>query len=129
MAVERIEGAGDPRVAAWRDVRDGELLRARGLFVAEGRLVVRRVLDDGRYRVHSLLVNDAALSDLASPFASIADDVPILVCSASDLAGIAGYHVHRGCLALVHRPPSVPIDEVIVARADAGGARRRVERR
>ena len=46
MAVERIEGAGDPRVAAWRDVRDGELLRARGLFVAEGRLVVRRVLDD-----------------------------------------------------------------------------------
>jgi len=116
MAVERIEGASDPRVAAWRDVRDGELLRARGLFVAEGRLVVRRVLEEERYRVHSLLVNDAALSDLSSPLASIADDVPILVCSARDLAGIAGYHVHRGCLALVHRPPPVPIDE-IVARA------------
>jgi len=116
MAVERIEGASDPRVAAWRDVRDGELLRARGLFVAEGRLVVRRVLADGQYRVHSLLINDAALNDLSSPLASIAEDVPILVCSAGDLAGIAGYHVHRGCLALVHRPPPVPIDEV-VARA------------
>jgi tRNA G18 (ribose-2'-O)-methylase SpoU len=116
MAVERIEGASDPRVGAWRDVRDGELLRARGLFVAEGRFVVRRVLAEQRYRVHSLLVNEAALNDLASPLASIADDVPILVCSAGDLAGIAGYHVHRGCLALVHRPPLVPIDEV-VARA------------
>jgi tRNA G18 (ribose-2'-O)-methylase SpoU len=113
MAVERIESASDPRVAAWRGVRDGELLRARGLFVAEGRFVVRRVLDDERYRVHSLLVNDAALSDLASPLAAIAADVPVLVCSAGDLAGIAGYHVHRGCLALVHRPPPVPIDEIV----------------
>jgi len=116
MAVERIEGAGDPRVEAWRGVRDGELLRARGLFVAEGRLVVRRVLDEGRYRVHSLLMNDAALNDLSSPLRSIAEDVPILVGSAGDLAGIAGYHVHRGCLALVHRPPAVPIDGII-ARA------------
>lgn len=116
MAVERINSASDPRVAALRDVRDGELMRARGLFVAEGRLVVRRVLDEGRYRVHSLLVNEAALNDLSSPLASIAEDVPVLVCSAVDLAGIAGYHVHRGCLALVHRPPPVPIDEVI-ARA------------
>jgi tRNA G18 (ribose-2'-O)-methylase SpoU len=113
MAVERIESASDPRVAAWRGVRDGELLRARGLFVAEGRFVVRRVLDDERYRVHSLLVNDAALNDLASPLAAIAADVPVLVCSAGDLAGIAGYHVHRGCLALVHRPPPVPIDEIV----------------
>jgi tRNA G18 (ribose-2'-O)-methylase SpoU len=116
MPVERIDCASDPRVATWREVRDGELLRARGLFVAEGRLVVRRVLDDRRYRVHSLLVNDAALHDLSALLASIADDVPVLVCSAADLAGIAGYHVHRGCLALVHRPPSVPIDEII-ARA------------
>jgi tRNA G18 (ribose-2'-O)-methylase SpoU len=116
MAVERIEGTSDPRVSAWRNVRDGELLRTRGLFVAEGRLVVRRVLDDARYRLHSVLVNDAALNDLSSSLASIAEDVPILVCSAGDLAGIAGYHVHRGCLALVHRPPAVPMDEVI-ARA------------
>ena len=129
MPVERIDCASDPRVAAWREVRDGELLRARGLFVAEGRLVVRRVLDDGRYRVHSLLVNDAALHDLSAPLASIADDVPVFVCSAAGLAGIAGYHVHRGCLALVHRPPSVPIDEIIARRGNARRARRRVERR
>ena len=48
MAVERINSAGDPRIAAYRDVRDGDLVRSRGLFVAEGRLVVRRVVEDKR---------------------------------------------------------------------------------
>jgi len=115
MAVERIDRADDPRVAAFRNVRDGELLRSRGLFVAEGRLVVRRVLDDRGYRVHSLLVNDAAFADLAQAFEAIDAAVPVLVCRAGDLAGIAGYDVHRGCLALVHRPAPRPVDEAIAA--------------
>ena len=99
------------RLAAFRDVRDGELVRSRGLFVAEGRLVVRRVVEDRRYRVHSVLVNDAALADLASALETIDPSVPVFVCGADDLAGIAGYHVHRGCLALVHRPAAPPMEE------------------
>jgi tRNA G18 (ribose-2'-O)-methylase SpoU len=113
MAVERIESASDPRLTAWQALRDGELLRARSLFVAEGRFVVRRVLADRRYRVHSVLVNDAAFNDLSRRFAAIAEAVPIFICSAGVLAGVTGYHVHRGCLALVHRPAAVPIDEVM----------------
>jgi len=66
MAIERIERAGDPRADAYRDLRDGELLRSRGVFVAEGRLVTRRLIEDGRYRIQSVLVNDAALADLES---------------------------------------------------------------
>ena len=68
MAVERIDRATDPRVDPYRSLRDGELLRTRGVFVAEGRLVVRRVLADERFGVESLLVNEAALRDLASRF-------------------------------------------------------------
>src|SRR5213593_2545496 len=105
MAVERINSAGDPRIAAYRDVRDGELVRSRGLFVAEGRLVVRRVVEDKRYQVESALLNGAALNDMAPTLATLAPNVPVLVCDADGLAGIAGYDVHRGCLALVRRPP------------------------
>ena len=39
--------------------------------------------------------------------------MPIFACKADDLIGIAGYHVHRGCLALVERPPATPMDEVL----------------
>ncbi len=62
--VERITGPEDPRIAMYRSVGDAELVRSRGLFVAEGRLIVRRVLEDGRYRVRSSLVNESALKEL-----------------------------------------------------------------
>jgi tRNA G18 (ribose-2'-O)-methylase SpoU len=103
---------GDPRVAAFRAVRDGDLLRSRGLFVAEGRHVVRRVVEDGRYRVESVLVNEAALRELEPAMAALDPDVPIMVCAAESFEDIAGYDVHRGCLALVHRPPSASVGEV-----------------
>jgi tRNA G18 (ribose-2'-O)-methylase SpoU len=115
MAIEPITGIDDRRVDAYRGVRDGELVRARGLFVAEGRLVVRRVLEDRRFRLHSVLVTQTALDDLSPALASTECDVPVLVASASELAGIAGYDVHRGCLALVHRPPPIAIDGLIAS--------------
>ena len=115
MGVERILSATDARVAGYRVMRDSELLRSRGLFVAEGRYVVRRVIEDGRYRVQSVLVNDAALRDLVSTIADIRADVPILVCGGDELAEIAGYDVHRGCLALVHRPVAQTADELMAA--------------
>jgi tRNA G18 (ribose-2'-O)-methylase SpoU len=113
MGIERIHRADDPRVAGYRGVRDGEMVRSRGLFVAEGRFVVRRVVEDRRYRVQSIFVNDAALRDLEPVIANTAADVPIFVGGAQELAEIAGYDVHRGCLALVHRPRPTSADELI----------------
>src|SRR5258708_12087449 len=115
MGIERRNRADDPRVAAYHGLRDGDLLRSRGLFVAEGRLVVRRVLADSRYRVQSVLVNEASLRDLEQGIAALDAAVPIFVCTADQLAGIAGYDVHRGCLALVHRPPPETVDAVAAA--------------
>ncbi|HMF93556.1 MAG TPA: hypothetical protein VKE96_04645 [Vicinamibacterales bacterium] len=77
MAVERIECANDARAAAYRDFADGELLRTRGLFVAEGRLIVRRVIESARYAVESVLVNDASLRDLAPSFERLDPSVPM----------------------------------------------------
>ena len=113
MRVEHIDRADDPRVAGYRGLRDGELLRARGLFVAEGRQIVRRVVEDARYRVQSVLLNAAALRDLEPVIAGCGRDVPILLGGAKELADIAGYDVHRGCLALVHRPPETAVDELL----------------
>ena len=39
--------------------------------------------------------------------------MPIYVCDAADFLGITGHHIHRGCLALVERPPALSIDAVI----------------
>ena len=101
MVIERISGPDDPRVADYISVPDAELVRRRGLFVAEGRLVVQRLIEDGRFQVRSLLLSEAALRSLEPALGSI--DAPIYVCAADDFAGIAGYKVHRGCLALGER--------------------------
>ena len=113
MAIERIESASDPRLIAYHDLRDAELLRARHLFAAEGRMVVRRVIEDSRYRVESILVNQAALNDLEQAVTNLSVDLPVWVCAADVLASVAGYDVHRGCLALVHRPPPTAVDDVV----------------
>jgi len=113
MSIERLNCANDPRVAAYHGLRDGELQRSHGLFVAEGRHLLRRVVEDGRYRVQSVLVNEAAQRDLEPTIARLGSDVPLFVCSGDKLAAIAGYDVHRGCLALVHRPPATSVDVLL----------------
>ena len=60
VAVIRIEDAGDPRVADYRNIPDSVLLERRHAFVAEGRLVVRRLLTSNRFVTRSLMVTAPA---------------------------------------------------------------------
>ena len=113
MPVVRISGADDPRVSAYRSVTDPELMRARGLFVAEGRLVVERLIAEGRYDIQSLLLSEAASRALEPALGALQPSVPVYVCQSPDFRGISGYDVHRGCLALSARPAPPLIDDVL----------------
>src|SRR5262249_41517723 len=97
----------------FRAVGDPELARSHGLFVAEGRLVVRRGLEDSRYPVRSLLLNDAAHRDLSPPLHRVDGECPVLQCDTEAFARITGYNIHRGCLALVERPRPLSVAEAI----------------
>ncbi|HJQ83881.1 MAG TPA: RNA methyltransferase, partial [Candidatus Binatia bacterium] len=60
----RIADAADPRLAVYRDLAHGASARRDGLFVAEGRLLVGRLLRDARFRTRSVLVTRAGLAAL-----------------------------------------------------------------
>ena len=111
--IERIERLDDTRIAAYRDVPDPELVRSRGLFIAEGRFVVRRVIEDSRWHVQSVLVSDAARRSLQPALDAIAHRVPVYVCAAADFPGVTGYNIHRGCLALVKRPAALSPETLV----------------
>ena len=66
-----IEDGRDPRLAAYAGVREPALLRDSGLLIAEGRFVVRRLLEQQRVRVQSLLLNQAALLALGDVLATL----------------------------------------------------------
>jgi tRNA G18 (ribose-2'-O)-methylase SpoU len=102
-------------LADYRDVGDHAALERAGLFVVEGRLVVERLLEDGRYRIHSVLVTPTAAQALEETLAK-RPDVPVLFSDQSEIAAMTGYQFHRGCLALAHRrETALSIDELAQA--------------
>jgi tRNA G18 (ribose-2'-O)-methylase SpoU len=114
--VIHVADLSDPRVADYRNVPDPELLRARGVFVAEGRHVVRRLLASPRFRTRSLLLTESALASLADLTQRVGD-LPVFVVSQDAMNAIAGFNIHRGCLAIGERPaPLVWTDLVDDAR-------------
>jgi tRNA G18 (ribose-2'-O)-methylase SpoU len=92
----------DPGVAEYRLLSDPVALARAGLFVAEGRLVVRRLLEGGRFVTRSVLVTEAARTALQHVLD--AANVPVLVVDQSTMNEVAGFNIHRGCLALAERP-------------------------
>lgn len=101
----RITDGGDPRLDDFRIVSDPALMRGRGLFVAEGRLAVERLLAS-RFRARALLVLDGALDALEAAAAAGGDGRPLdaYVADSALLRGVTGFRFHRGCLALGERP-------------------------
>jgi tRNA G18 (ribose-2'-O)-methylase SpoU len=118
IGASRLRGPDDPRIADYHDIAEADLMQSRGLFVAEGRLIVRRLIEDRRYTVRSVLVSDAAYRALEAVVGAV--QAPVYVCNPSDFVGITGHDIHRGCLALVERPPGTPLKDLlsaVVARA------------
>jgi len=104
VQIERIEGLDDLRVADYRNIRDAELPGRGGLFMAEGRLVARALLERGSgYRARSVFVTDAGLESLWDLLESAEAGPRVFVAEQRVFNEIAGFNVHRGCLAVGER--------------------------
>jgi len=103
-----------PSVDDYRIVTDDPALQRAGLFVAEGRLVVERLLEDARYRIHSVLVTSTAAAAMGGTLRTRAD-VPVIVSDLEAIRSVTGFNFHRGCLALAYRHETeIPLDELAV---------------
>jgi tRNA G18 (ribose-2'-O)-methylase SpoU len=111
MSLCRIDRFDDPRLDQYRNVADGELLRRHGMFVAEGRLTVRRLIESGR-PVCSLLLNEASYRALTPSLSGLPGDTPVYTCETGAFTQITGFHLHRGCLALAPRFPERSLSDV-----------------
>jgi tRNA G18 (ribose-2'-O)-methylase SpoU len=111
LKTEIVDDPADPRIADYRDAREERPRRDGGLFLAEGRLVVRRLLEGSRFRVRSLLLTDRALDDLRDVIGG--RETPLVyVAPTPVIRSIVGFKFHRGCLALGEREPPAPVETV-----------------
>ncbi len=99
-----IASVDDPRVDDYRALKEHTLKEASGKFIAESEPVVRKLLQSP-LPVHSLLLTDLHLQRLRS---DLRPGVPVYLAPQEVLDAVAGFHVHRGCLAVGGRPAATP---------------------
>ncbi len=112
---ERLAGPDDLRAADYAHIGDPAWLRDRGLFVAEGRLVVERLITAARFTLRSILLTSPAFEAMAGALAAVR--CPVYLVSREVMETLTGFDFHRGCLALADREPAVsPLPPVKLQR-------------
>jgi tRNA G18 (ribose-2'-O)-methylase SpoU len=104
-----------PSIDEYRLLGDPDGLARAGLFVAEGRLVVRRLLANNRFLARSILVTEAARDAMREVLDRTR--TPVFVVDQQTMNGIAGFNIHRGCLALAERPASATLADLALENA------------
>jgi tRNA G18 (ribose-2'-O)-methylase SpoU len=92
MPLLPVTDPDDPRIAAFRHVRERDLVGREGLTRS-------------RHRPLAVLIDDKRLAKLAPLIGALPPGVPVYGASQEVIDAIAGFHLHRGILALGERAP------------------------
>lgn len=116
-----ISTLSDPRLAPYANMRDAELAQRTdpldaaahgGLFIAEGELVVGRLIAS-RFRVQSVLTTESRLETLRDALAPLPPETPVFVADQPTMNQIVGFNMHRGVLAIGVRGPSLTLPALL----------------
>ena len=112
--IVRTENVSDPRLDDFRDLstadRRPDRPGGRGLVIAEGTVVVRRLLASA-YPPRALLGVERRIAELADDLDGV--PVPAYVTTAEVMAEVVGFHLNRGVLAVADRAPQPDVDEIL----------------
>ncbi|SSC66898.1 TrmH family RNA methyltransferase [Ciceribacter selenitireducens] len=114
-----IEDPADPRIAEFSQIRERDLTGRAGGFIAEGTVVLRMLAAAHGaglgIRAEKLLLLRNRVEGVADLLAAFPEDVPVYVAETPVLDAIAGFHLHRGVLALGRRDGGGSVDALVGA--------------
>ncbi|TQR82543.1 RNA methyltransferase [Mycobacterium hodleri] len=109
-----VDDPADPRLDDFRDLnsidRRPDLPSGKGLVIAEGVLVVQRMLAS-RFVPRAFLGTERRLSELADDLRTT--DAPFYLANAEVMAAVVGFHLNRGVLAAAPRPVELSIPQIL----------------
>ncbi|MEW6257308.1 MAG: RNA methyltransferase [Pseudomonadota bacterium] len=111
MSVIPVSDPADPRIAGFLDVRERDLVGRQGLFMAEGEVVLRLAAARSDHKIRAVLLSEGRARRLDDLVARL--DAPVYVAAQGVMDAIAGFHIHRGILALVEPPPPPAPDALL----------------
>jgi tRNA G18 (ribose-2'-O)-methylase SpoU len=106
---QTIDSLDDPRVEAYRNMKDRELARDGGRFIAEGEQVVRRLLASG-IGVESVLLSQRK-ANAVGPI--VPPNIPVWIASDETIESVIGFEFHSGVMACGIRPKPVHFEQVL----------------
>ncbi|KUH75831.1 rRNA methyltransferase [Mycolicibacterium novocastrense] len=114
-----VADPSDPRLDDFRDLnsvdRRPDLPTGKGLVIAEGVLVVQRMLAS-RFVPRAMMGTDRRLQELGADLAGVS--APYYRVPVDVMAEVVGFHLNRGVLASASRPRELTVAEVL----DGAGA-------
>ncbi|WP_292053209.1 MULTISPECIES: TrmH family RNA methyltransferase [unclassified Brevundimonas] len=114
MTPTHITDANHPAVLPFRDVKERDLTGREGLFIAEGEVVLNVLLSPSSLcRPVAVLIAQKRLEGLLPLLANVPPGVPVYTAEQEILDQIAGFHLHRGILAIGQKPDLRPVAEVV----------------
>lgn len=99
-----IADPADPRLADYREVRERDLAAREG-FIAEGQVVLEKLVRGARHPLRSVLIAEKRVTALASLLAELPKDVPVYAAGQAVMDAVVGFPIHRGILAVGERRP------------------------
>lgn len=93
----------DPRISAYCQVREKDLVGRDGVFIAEGEVVVRRLTGSAEVEPVSLLLARKRLAGMADVIESLPVGAEVFVADQEVMDTIVGFPIHRGILAIGRR--------------------------
>lgn len=118
MPIQIMTTLNDPRLDAYRSLTDVALRSARepvtGIYIAESAKVISRAVQAG-HRPISILMEQSWLVRMRDLLGlEIMDSaIDVFVGEHALLEELTGFHVHRGALAAMHRPPALTVGEIV----------------
>ncbi len=112
MGIVNIDSLDDPQLAVYRNLKERELARDGGKFIAESEHVVRRLLDSD-YPVESVLVARRRSEEFST---IVTEDVPLLVVSDEMVHRIVGFKFHSGVIACGRRKAFSTLQQITAGK-------------
>jgi tRNA G18 (ribose-2'-O)-methylase SpoU len=109
MNVQRIDSLDDHRLAPYRALKERELAREGGRFIAEGEYIVRRLLESG-YETESVLLAQRRADEIAP---LVPPHVPLYVAPDAMMQQIIGFKFHSGVIACGKRAAQRSLDDAV----------------
>ena len=112
VRIRKIDSLDLPELQPYRTMRRQMEHRERGIFVAEGEKVVRRLLES-RFEVVSVLLPEKWLTELKPLLEGRSELIEAFVAEKQLLETLTGFSMYQGLLAVGKVPARISLEELI----------------